>query len=172
MGGGLGNQVNNNMAGMNAFQMGLMNQSQGGGVGMGSTMSSGGGMGGGTGAFNHIMAAPQAPNKETPLTERKDSAGSGGNDSGLESASATSLSVGATTIGNSVEPTSTKTPEERAALLQTLKEDIAKRERDMAELEASLAAGTGDEDAEDVDSSSRDAKRVKKDDDDVESTAV
>lgn len=167
MGGVVGNQMNNNMAGMNqmnAFQMGLMNQNQGmGGIGMGSTMSSGGGMGGGTGAFNHIMATPQAPNKEAPLTERKDS------DSGVDSASATSLSVGA---GGSVQPTTTKTAEERAALLQTLKDDIAKRERDMAELEASLAADTGDEDAEDVDSSSRDAKRVKNDDDVVESTPV
>jgi hypothetical protein len=169
---GGGNQGNNNMAGigmnqMNAFQMGLMNQNQGmGGVG-----------GGATGGFNH-MAAPQAltnnnTNNEMSLMNRKGSAGSG--DSGLDSAS-----VGS--VGAASQTSTAKTPEERAALLQQLKDDIAKRERDMAELEASLAAGTGGRgeaaqekvDDDEVDSSLRDAKRVKKEegDKDAELAAV
>ena len=75
-----------------------------------------------------------------------------------------------------------RTFEERAALLQQLKDDIAKRERDMAELEASLAAGTGGGgeaaqekvDDDEVDSPLRDAKRVKKEegDKDAELAAV
>ena len=170
---GGGNQGNNNMAGigmnqMNAFQMGLMNQNQGmGGVGGG---------GGATGGFNH-MAAPQAStnnntNNEMSLTNRKGSAGSG--DSGLDSASFSS-------VGAASQTSTAKTPEERAALLQQLKDDIAKRERDMAELEASLAAGTGgggevaEEEEEGVDDSSlRDAKRAKQEegDKDAESEAV
>jgi len=176
-GGGGGNQMNNTMAGMNqmnSFQMGLMNQNQGmGGVRLGGNSMSGdnGGMSGGggssTGGFNH-MTAPQAMNNnEMPSIGRKDSSGSGGNDSGLDSATSHSVGAATTTSGQS---STSKTPEERAALLQKLKDDIAKRERDMAELEASLAAGTGD--GEGVDSSSRNAKRVKKDEDDVESAAV
>ncbi len=174
-GGAGGNQMNNTMAGMsqmNSFQMGLMNQIQGmGGVGMGSNSmgGDGGGMSGGssTGGFNH-MTAPQAMNNnEMPDIGRKDSSGSAGNDSGLDSATSHSVGAATTTSGQS---STSKTPEERAALLQKLKDDIAKRERDMAELEASLAAGTGDEAG--VDSLSRNAKRVKKDEDDVESAAV
>lgn len=161
---GAGYQMNNNTTGMNqlnGFQMGLMNQNQGvGDGGMGD-----GGMGG-MSSFND-MAAPQANNNKVPLDERKDSSVSSaagqGNDSGLDSASVTSASLGnATTSGQAAQ-----TPGERLALLQKLKEDIAKRERDMAALEASLV---GNKDNDDEGDSSRN-KRVKTEKD-VQSTAV
>ena len=55
-----------------------------------------------------------------------------------------------------------KTPEERALWLRKLKEDIAQREREAAELEASLGDDKRRNDGDDFDSSSKSSKRMKK----------
>ena len=151
--GGLGNGIVGSgghqmgTGGNSNFLMGMMNQNQGmDGGGMGA-----GGMGGD--GNNNMMAAPQAKNEVQGHDNASLSSASGSGS--LEPASlSNSLSGSATNIG--------KTTEERALFLQKLKDDIAQREKEAAELEASLGVDKRRNDKDDVDSSSKSSKRMKK----------
>lgn len=145
-GGGNSNQMGggngNQMGGGGRNQMGMMNQNQGMG---------GGGMGGGS---INSADVPQSQSDRMPSQqERPNSRGS---------------SV-AGNVPSSNSSHDSKTPEERAAWLRKLKEDIAQREREAAELEASLGVDKRKNDGGDGDLAN---KRPRKDQEQNESTAV
>lgn len=91
---------------------------------------------------NNMMAAPKAQDNA--------SVGSAGELSGIASNS-----------GGGASSNYAKTPSERTAVLQKLKEDIAQREREVAKLEASLGDDDGGDDEEDSSKSSNSNKRQK-----------
>ena len=157
--GGGGNQMGG--GGNSNFLMGMINQSQGGIMNPSQGME-GGSMGVGGGGNQNMMAAPQDVKNEMQGHDNASVSSASGNGIMEPTSLSNSLSGSAS---NSVGGTSSnyaKTPQERALWLRKLKEDIAQREREAAELEASLGDDKRRNDGDDFDSSSRSSKRMKK----------
>jgi len=160
--GGLGGGGNHmGSRGNSNFLMGMMNQSQGGMMNPSQGME-GGGMGVGGGGNHNMMAAPQDDKNEMQGHDNASVSSASGNGIMEPTSLSNSLNGAASNSGGSTSRNYAKTPEERALWLRKLKEDIAQREREAAELEASLGDDKRRNDGDDFDSSSKSSKRMKK----------
>ncbi len=149
---------------MNQSQGVMMNQSQGGMMNLSQGID-GGGMGvrgQGEGGNHNMMAAPHDVKNEMQGHDNV-SVGSASGNGIMESAFlSNSLSGSASNSGGGTSSNNAKTHGERALWLRKLKEDIAQKEREAAELEASLGHDKRSNDEDDFESSAKLNKRMKK----------